>query len=142
MDEQLSIVVNGITRWRGKNVSRYWARVGYLGAELNRFGDHELSFVDGQLWHLWHGQWRKIEDGKDYWLFSVSGGFAWARDMLTKVLPASGAPQDALTIEIDEEYGYVRKLQFEAGHRDAGNFTFEVKHFAEGLHPDFAEAAE
>jgi len=139
MDELLSVLVEGINRWRQKGVSSYWVRVGYLGGELNRFGDHELTFVDGQLWHLWHGGWRKIDDGKDYWLFSIPGGFAWARDIVTKVLPSTDAPQDALTIETDKDYGYVRRLQFEAGHRDASNFTFEVKKFSEGPHPEFSE---
>jgi hypothetical protein len=142
MAEQMNALVDAITLWRSKNVSRYWVRVGYLGAELNRFGDHELTFADGQLWHLWHGKWRKIDDGRDYWLFSVPGSFAWARDILTKILPATDAPQGALTIELDEDYGFVRRLQFEAGHRDAANFTFEVKHFSEGAHPEFGEESE
>ena len=142
MDEQLAALIEGINRWRQKHVLGYWVRVGYLGAELNRFGDHELTFVDGQLWHLWHGKWRKIDEGKDFWLFSIPGGFAWARDMITKIVPETDLPSDALRLELDDDYGYVKMLQFEAGHRDASNFTFEVKTFFEGPHPEFGEKSD
>ncbi len=137
MADHLTNLVEGIQRWRWHGIEDYWVRVSYLGGELNRFGDHELAFVGGKLWHLWHGEWREIKAGSDFWLFSVPGAFAWARDMITKVVPTSGVSEDVLSLRLNEEYGYVELLQYEAGHRDAANFTFEVKRFAEGMHPDF-----
>ena len=126
-----------INRWRSKNVEDYWVKISYLGSELNRFGDHDLTFVEGKLWHFWRDDWREIKTGSDFWLFSVPGGFAWARDIITKVLPDRAEAADALRVEYDDEYGYVKLLQFEAGHRDPTNFTFEVKRFGEGPHDSF-----
>lgn len=136
-DEKLSQLVEGINRWREKGVGNYWLHVGYMGPAVNRFGDHDLTVVDGQMWHSWDGSWRRIERGSDYWLFSVPGAFAWARDLLTKVLP--GQEGGTLDLEIDGDYGYVKTLGFSAGTRDPNNFTFEVRHFGEGAHLNFEE---
>lgn len=137
IDERLAELMSNVNRWRQSGITEYWLRVSYLGAELNRFGDHELTFAKGKLWHYWHGDWREIVAGSDFWLFSVPGGFAWARDMLTKVLPERNEPSDVLRLSFDDQFGFLKILQFEAGHRDASNFTFEVKRFEAGPHPDF-----
>ncbi len=137
MDERTQELIAAVERWRGQGLVEYWLRVSYLGGELNRFGDHELTFAEGVLWHRWHGDWREIRPGSDFWLFSVPGALAWARDLLIKVLPDSGAPAEALRVRFNPEYGYVEHLQFEAGHRDATNFTFEVKRFEPSRHPEF-----
>lgn len=137
LDERLAELVENINRWRQAAIGEYWLRVSYLGGELNRFGDHELTFAKGKLWHRWRGEWREIEQGSDFWLFSVPGAFAWARDMLTKVLPQRHESSDALTMIFNDDTGHLELLQFEAGHRDASNFTFEIKRFEAGAHPDF-----
>lgn len=134
VDDRMAELVRNINLWREWEATEYWVKVSYLGGELNRFGDHELTFVDDKLWHLWHGEWREIKRGSDFWLLSVVGAFAWARDMITKVLPQRNEPSDVLRIVYDDEYGYVKLLQFEAAHRDASNFTFEVKRFELGPH--------
>jgi hypothetical protein len=140
MADHLEALAAGIQRWRARGIEDYWVRVSYLGGELNRFGDHELTSTGGNLWHLWRGEWREITMGSDFWLFSVPGAFAWARDMITKVIPATDTDQDMLTLRLNGDYGYVEYLQYEAGHRDAANFTFEVQRFEEGVHPEFEES--
>src|SRR5438309_2197729 len=117
MNEQLQALIDGIRTWREHNIQDYWLRVSYLGGELNRFGDHELTFTKGKLYHSWHGGWREIEKGSDFWLFSVPGTFAWARDLMMKVAPDTDAGDEAVDVIIDDEYGYVRRLQLEVGHR-------------------------
>ena len=139
MDEYLKALVEGINRWRSHDIQDYWMRVEYIGAELNRMGDHALTFTGGKLWHQRHGEWRKVETGKDYWLFSVPGGFAWARDLLTKVLPAAESDPDAIELRFNDEYGYVEHLNVKVASRDAANFTLEVKGFGVGVHPAFRE---
>ena len=73
MNEQLQQLVDGVRTWREHNISDYWLRVSYLGGELNRFGDHELTYTNGKLYHSWRGEWREIKKGSDFWLFSVPG---------------------------------------------------------------------
>jgi hypothetical protein len=139
MDDLMQQLVDGIRKWRNHNVDDYWVRVSYLGGELNRFGDHELTLVNGKLYHHWQDSWREIKTGSDFWLFSVPGTFAWARDMMTKVAPGTDVGLDAVDLVIDEEYGYVQRLQFEVGQRDTQNFTFEVKRFSAEPHPNFEQ---
>jgi len=59
--------------------------------------------------------------------------------MITKVAPKTDMGEDAIDLMMDDEYGYVRRLQFEVGHRDPANFTFEVTKFGTGAHPNFEE---
>jgi hypothetical protein len=133
----LQALVEGINRWRASNITDYWVHVSYMGGELHRFGDHVLTFTQGKLWHLRGGEWRVVEKGSDFWLFSVPGAFAWARDTLTKSLPEIGAGPEMCTIRCQAEFGYVELLQVEVGHRAEANFTFQVSHFGIGRHPDF-----
>jgi len=53
MDDLTQDLVEGIRTWREHNITDYWIRVSYLGGELNRFGDHELTQTKGKLYHLW-----------------------------------------------------------------------------------------
>ena len=137
MNEQMQALIDGVNRWRSSGVQDYWLHVDYIGSALNRMGNHTLTFTQGKLWHSWHDEWREIETGSDFWLFSVPGGFAWARDMLTKVLSDEDIEAGALELRFNAEYGYVEFLRVKMSHRDAANFTFEVKDFGEGAHPDF-----
>lgn len=130
-------LTENIGKWRASNVSDYWLRVGYIGSELNRFGDHVLSYSGRKLYHQWEHDWRVIEPGSDFWLFSVPGSFAWARDMLIKVVPADQrVSEDSIQLQFDEQYGYVKLLRVSVGERAVSNFTFEVKRFSVGKHPD------
>jgi hypothetical protein len=133
----LQVLVEGINRWRVSNITDYWVHVSYMGGELHRFGDHNLTFTESKLWHLRGGEWRVVEKGSDFWLFSVPGAFAWARDTLTKILPGIDANPDMCTVRCHPEYGYVELLQVEVGHRAEANFTFQVTRFGVGEHPDF-----
>lgn len=137
MDEKLKQLADNVARWRDKGVDEYWVHVGYMGPELHRFGDHDLTFTSGKLYRRWEGKWRIVETGKDFWLFSVPGSFAWARDMLKSVMDQDDIPDDALIIEYDEDYGYVRLLKVAMGQRDGANFTFELKRFGAGTNPSF-----
>jgi hypothetical protein len=137
MERHLQELAAGIERWRAKGIGDYWIRVDYIGSALNRMGIHTLTYAQGQLWHQWHEDWREIKNGADFWLFSVPGAFAWARDMLTKVLPAAGVGDEAIDLRFNQEYGYVEYMRVTAARRDASNFTFEVKEFGVGVHPDF-----
>lgn len=139
MEKHLRALGEGIRRWRSHNIGDYWLAVSYIGAAVNRFGDHDLTYVNGKLWHLWQGQWRAIQRTSDYWLFAVPITFAWARDLLTKVLPAIGAEEDAIELDFDEQYGYIRFMRVHLPGRDAHNFTFEVRRFGLGPHPQFEE---
>jgi hypothetical protein len=58
--------------------------------------------------------------------------------MLTKVLPASEASNDAIELRFDDEYGIVRFMRVRVAKRDQHNFTFEVRRFGVGPFPDFA----
>ncbi|GAB4470150.1 MAG: hypothetical protein Kow00124_06030 [Anaerolineae bacterium] len=141
-NDQLQTLAANIARWRAKGVGDYWVHVGYMGAELHRFGDHALTFVSGKLWRRHDGLWWEVERGKDFWLFSVPGGFAWARDLINKVAADDDLEPDDLTLVYDEKFGYVKLIRIAVGHRDQLNFTFEVKRFGVGPHPDFAAAGE
>jgi hypothetical protein len=137
MEEHLNALKEGIRRWRECQVGDYWLSASYIGAAVNRFGDHDLTVVDGRLYHLWHGAWREIAQRSDFWLFAVPVTFAWARDLLTKELPAAGAGADAIELRFDADYGLIRLMRVHFPARDAHNFTYEVRHFAKGPHPDF-----
>ncbi len=129
-------LTTNVEKWRISDISDYWLRVGYIGSELNRFGDHVLSMSGGTLYHQWDGNWRTIERGSDFWLFSVPGSFAWARDMLLKVVPTDRrVHEDTVQIQFDSTYGYVKLLRVSIGERAVSNFTFEVKGFGVGKHP-------
>ncbi|MCC6905197.1 MAG: hypothetical protein IT326_05080 [Anaerolineae bacterium] len=143
MSDDLEQLSSNIGKWLGHNISNYWVQIGYLGPETNRFGDHVLTYTRGRLWHrTMSGAWREIERGRDFWLFSVPGAFAWARDVLTRLLPADpDLSAEAITLEFDPEYGFVRHLKISAGHRSASNFDFEVRHFGAEAHPSFEEPA-
>jgi hypothetical protein len=138
MNERLEELKTAIQCWRNHNIEDYWLSVGYLGAAVNRFGDHDLTCIQGRLWHLWNGQWREVQTGSDYWLFSVPGSFAWVRDMIEHVLPEAGEGH-MLDVRYNEEYGYVEYLRVKAARRDAHNFTYEVRRFGTGAHPAFEE---
>lgn len=135
VSHHLSVLVNGINLWRSKDVQDYWLSVAYMGAAINRLGDHDLTMVSGQLYHLWNDRWREIKPRSDFWLFSVPGAFAWARDMIELI--GDGDPR--LEMACNEVYGYVEFLRVKADHRDQHNFTFEVRRFRPGPHPNFQE---
>ncbi len=137
MNDELGELVAAIERWRASGIDDYWVAVSYMGPAVNRFGDHELTCAGGKLWHRWNEGWRPVERGSDFWLFSVPGAFAWARDMLTKVLAAHGAGEDAVELRFDDEYGFVRFMRVRVAQRDAHNFTFEVRRFGVGAHPEY-----
>jgi hypothetical protein len=139
MEDLINALIEHIAKWRSHQITDYWVHVGYMGNDLHRFGDHTLTFVDGKLWRRWENGWREVENGRDFWLFSVPGSFAWARDMIAKVLPQDEEiTPETFKITYDDEYGYVRELNVSVGHRDSANFTYEVKRFGVGPHPDFA----
>ena len=135
MADQLDTLRQNIQRWRGKDVDDYWLNVSYIGAAINRMGDHDLTVIDGKLWHLWEGEWREIEQGSDFWLFTVPGTFAWARDMLTKI---DISPEE-IQLTFNAEFGYVELLRVQRPSRDQHNFTFEVRRFGQGTHPSYEE---
>jgi len=137
MSDHLEELKQNIQKWRSQNIDEYWVHVGYIGAAVHRFGDHVLTIADGKLYHQWQDDWREIETGSDFWLFSVPGAFAWARDMITKVMPADEkVSEDTLQITYNETYGYIELLRVSVGERATTNFTFETKAFGVGRHPD------
>lgn len=137
-EQHLKELVENIERWRMQAVGAYHLRVGYMGNELNRVGDHEFCYTRGKLYHRWEGAWREIETGKDFWLFSVIGTFAWARDILTKIVPQeTDVAEEDVSISYDANYGYIRQIKVAVGHRASANFLLEVKRFTEGEHPEF-----
>lgn len=138
MDQHLQALADAVNRWRSKNIESYWWQIDYIGASLNRMGQQTLTFAQGKLWHQWHGEWREIKSGSDFWLYSVPGSFAWARDMLTKVLPDSDAGPEGIDLRFNSEHGYIEYMRVKAAKRDASNFTFEVKAFGVGPHPEFS----
>jgi hypothetical protein len=133
----LTALSDSITRWRSSNVDDYWVRVDYIGSALNRMGNHVLTQSQGSLWHQWHGEWRRIEPGSDFWLFSVPGAFAWTREMLTAIGDAQASDPAPVQLRFSGDYGFVELLRVKMPERDAVNFTFEVKEFGVGVHPDF-----
>lgn len=135
--ERQRALATAVQRWRAAGIDEYWLSVSYMGPAVNRFGDHDLTVVKGELWHHWQDRWRKIERGSDYWLFSVAGAFAWARDVLNRVKTGQGSEQPTVELEYDDVYGYVKRMRFTAPERDANNFTFEVRRFGKGPHPSF-----
>lgn len=138
MQEKLELLLQHVDLWRSRNVVDYWLRASYLGGELNRMGDHVLSYASGRLYQEASPMWVEIEKGKDFWLFSVPGTFAWARDMIVKVAPADPSVTDAsIIIEFDEEFGFVRLLKVAVGKRASANFTYEVRAFGVGVHERF-----
>ena len=137
MDENTRSLIAAIDRWRSQDIDEYWLSVSYMGPAVNRFGDHDLTFVDGRLWHSWEDGWREIAVGSDFWLFSVPGAFSWARDMLVKVLPGIDGGLESIELAFNEMYGYVEYMRVRMGQRDTQNFTFEVRRFGAGPHPNF-----
>lgn len=137
MDERMRALGEAIRRWRAQDVADYWFDVAYIGSAVNRFGDHAVTVVDGEAWHLTEDGWRRLDVGSDFWLFTVPGTFAWARDIISKVLPGHPDTAEALEIEYDDEAGYIRYMRFNAHRRDQHNFTFEVRRFGQGAHPEF-----
>ena len=135
-NEQQALVEN-IGKWRSSGIDSYWVQVDYIGSALNRMGNHLLTYTDGALWHQWHDEWRKIEKGSDFWLFSVPGAFAWVREMITTVGAAADDDPSPIQLQFDDERGFVKLLRVKMPSRDAANFTFEVKDFGAGAHPDF-----
>ncbi len=139
-DARMKELVQNISQWRSKGLASYWLRAGYIGAELNRVGDHDLTVVDGVVYRRWEGKWRMVEVGKDFWLFSVPGSFAWARDILLKVVPeANDVSDDDVVIEYDAEYGYIKMLKVSVRQRASANFTYEVKRFGAGPAESFTQ---
>ena len=136
MNEHLSKLLAGADRWRAKGIGDHWLHAAYMGADLDRFGEHDLAQVKNELWHSKDGgPWRVLSKGSIYWVFSVPGAFVWARDMLTKALPQQGAGPDSVTLRINEEYGYIEYLKVQVAKRAADNFTLEVQSFGPGDHP-------
>jgi hypothetical protein len=138
MADTLNRLMDGVRKWRERGPKDYWIHVGYLGDDLTRVGEHELTRVESELWHSKDGgNWRELLKGSTFWLFSVEGTFVWARDVLTKLLPARGADESSVELHINPEYGYVEYMRVQLAPRDQDNFTFEVKGFGEGAHPEW-----
>jgi len=133
MSQSLNKLVEAIRTWQSLSITDYWVRVDYIGSAIHRMGDHTLTNTDGKLWHSWHGEWREIKPGSDFWLFSVAGAFASARDMIREV----GDADEALKLKFNSQYGYVESLRVKLPERDAANFTFEVKAFGPEPHPEY-----
>lgn len=134
----LDMLAENINRWRKSGISEYHEHVFYMGSALNRVGDHELCLRDEILFHKWQGAWREIRKGSDFWLLSVSGTFAWARDLLKEVHEGSLDPL-ALAIDYDEELGFIRQMKINLGRRNLDNFNFEVREFETYCPPDLDE---
>jgi hypothetical protein len=138
MANDLDRLMAGVRKWRGSSVGDYWIHVGYLGDDLPRVGEHELTRVEGELWHSKDGgNWQELLQGSIFWLFSVEGTFVWARDVLTKLLPKRDADDKCVELHINPEHGYVEYMRIQLAQRDQDNFTLEVKGFGEGAHPEW-----
>lgn len=133
----LDLLAHNIRKWRANGITDYHMHVYYMGSALNRVGDHDICWRDDSLWHKWKGSWREIEKGKDFWLFSVVGAFAWARDLIAEGDKGELDPS-ALLIEYDDRLGYVRQLKVNMGRRNLDNFSYEVKNLSPGLPPDLS----
>jgi hypothetical protein len=133
MSENLEALSRNVQLWRSKAVDAYWVRVDYIGSSLHRMGDNTLTYANGKLWHQWHGEWREIKSGSDFWLMSIPGAFSLAREVISEV----GDEDASLTLEFNSDYGYIELLRVKMPERDAANFTFETKSFGIEPHPDF-----
>jgi hypothetical protein len=137
MSDHHVTLMDGVKRWRTLAVTNYWIRVGYMGGDLNRVGEHELTHADGQLWHAKDGgDWIEVTKGSSRWLFGVEGTFLWANDILSKLLPGTGAGTEALELRCNEDFGYVEYMRLQLAQRDKENLTLEVKDFGLGKHPE------
>lgn len=137
MADELQDLLENIGRWRDAHIDDYWVQVDYIGSALNRMGNHVLTYTNGSLWHQWHDDWRPIKPGSDFWLFSVPGAFAWTREMLNVVSRGELGEPSPILLQFNDQYGFVKMLRVKMPERDAANFTFEVKEFGVGAHPDF-----
>lgn len=138
MNELLSQLLAGAARWREKEIEDYWLHAAYMGADLDRFGEHDVTQVEDELWHSKDGgAWKTLSNGSIYWIFSVPGTFVWVRDMLTKVLPQQNAGAEAVELRINEEHGYVEYLKVTVAKRASDNFTLETQDFGLGEHPEW-----
>ena len=128
-----------ISKWRDRGPDDYWIVVSYVGGEFNRLGDHTLTIMGDDIYdQVYDGSWRKINKGSDYWLFTVPGTYAWARDLITKVLPDAGG--DASNIEIEYgPMGQITHVQIRMPSRDAHNLTLDVRGFGAGQHENFTK---
>lgn len=133
----LDVLAENITKWRASGMVDYHLHIYYMGSALNRVGDHELCWHDETLWHKWKGKWREIEKGRDFWLFSVAGAFAWTRDLIGEIHSGELDPE-ALVIDYDDDLGYVRLLKINLGRRNLDNFSFEVKELKPGCPPELS----
>lgn len=136
MSKHKKTLVEGANRWRQLQVTDYWLHLSYIGGDLNRVGEHEVTRAEGKLWHSKDGgDWLEVKTGAFYWLFSIEGLLVWARDIITKVLPAAG--DEVLEMTVNEDFGYVEYIKLDMAKRDGDNMTIEVKEFGLGAHPDF-----
>jgi hypothetical protein len=138
MATDMQVLLENINRWRAAGVDQYWIQVDYIGSALHRMGNHVLTQVDDNLWHQWHDEWRHVEPGSDFWLFSIPGAFAWTRDTLDAVAESHDDPPP-VQLRFSGDYGFVELLRVKMPERDAANFTFEVTDFGIGAHPDFKQ---
>jgi hypothetical protein len=137
MSEHLATLVEGVGRWRQLSVTDYWIRVGFLGGDLEKVGEHEVTHAEDKLWHSKDGgDWVEVKQGSYRWLFGVEGAFVWTKDLITKVLPKAEAGADTIELRINEDFGYIEYLRLQLAKRDAENLTFEVKGFGLGKHPE------
>ena len=133
MSDYLAELSRHVQLWRSKQIGSYWVRVDYIGSSLHRMGDSTMTFAEGKLWHQWHGEWREIKSGSDFWLMSVPGAFALAREVIQEV----GDDEASLNLKFNSDYGYIESLRVKMPERDAANFTFETKTFGNEPHPEF-----
>ena len=137
MSDALPTLLAGVNRWRQLGVADYWIRVGYMGSDLNRVGEHELTVSSGSLWHAKDGgDWTEVTKGSSIWLFGIEGTFVWSQNIITVVLPETGGSSEALSLRCNEDFGYVEYLRLQLPERNRENLTFELKDFGLGKHPD------
>ena len=137
MSDPLATLMEGVNRWRQLGARDYWVHVGYLGGDLDKVGEHEVTHTEGKLWHSKDGgDWLEVAKGSSKWLFSVEGTFVWAKDIITKLLPKAEAGPEALELRCNEDFGYVEIMRLKLAKRDADNMTLEVKGFGPGKHPE------
>lgn len=137
MSEPLAELLEGIERWRQLDVDDYWIRLSYMGGDLNKVGEHEVTREAGKFWHSKDGgDWRELMKGSLSWLFSVEGLFVWTKDIITKLLPQLEGGTEGLVFEINDDFGYVESLNLKLAKRDTDNMTIEIKGFGLGKHPE------